>query len=303
MRNTELIMLVGIPGSGKSMVAERYAQQGCRVHSSDAVREMLYGKEEIQGKAHEVFSVLMRDLADDLQAGYSCVADATNLSRKRRIAMLSSLSGKTEKKTCVLVLADPDTCLERNGARQRTVPPERLHDMLCSFETPYYYEGWDRIETAFTGDPYVFPREKAASFPQDNPYHSLTLGAHLDAARDYCEAHGFSKAVQEAAWYHDVGKLYTKRFSSKRGDKTDYAHYYGHENYGAYLYLCEKGDLAVRAGTWEDVLHVANLINWHMRSMTSWRQNPSRREKDRKLMGESMYLELMQLYESDQASH
>lgn len=299
----EIIMLVGIPGSGKSTVAEQYAQKGYKVHSSDAIREQLYGKEDIQGKAPEVFQILLQNMRKDFRAGFSCVVDASNLRRRRRGSMLSALSRCVEKRTCILVLADPDECLKRNSLRQRVVPPSRVYDMLCSFETPFFYEGWDEINVVVTGNPYVFPREKAMEFLQDNPYHSLTLGTHLDASRDYCAVHGFSEAVQEAAWYHDIGKMYTKHFANKNGEPTETAHYYGHENYGAYLYLCEKAAHSVKDGTWTDTLYIANLINWHMQSINKWQQIPGSEMKDRILMGEHMYQEIMQLHSADVEAH
>ena len=64
--NMELIMLIGIPGSGKSTVAERYAEEGYRVHSSDAIRALLYGTEVIQGKASEVLQILMQNVGESL---------------------------------------------------------------------------------------------------------------------------------------------------------------------------------------------------------------------------------------------
>ncbi len=295
----ELVMLVGIPGSGKSTVSGEYEKRGFRVHSSDLIRREMYGMEEIQGKAKEVFAVLSQRVRNDLKAGKSCVIDATNLSRKRRTAMLSTLSNNAGRKTCVIVLASPSVCHERNKSRKRTVPEEVIYRMLCSFETPYYYEGWDAIEMVINGEPYVFPREKAAGLSQDNPHHTLTLGEHLDAARNYCMEHGFTEAVCEAAWYHDTGKLYTKRFMNTRGKPTETAHFYGHENYSAYLYLCE---MAGRKPS-EDVLYVANLINWHMRPLNSWQHSPSREEKDRKLMGESMHRDIMFLNQADRDAH
>lgn len=300
---TELVMLVGIPGSGKSSITEEYEKQGYRVHSSDKIRSELYGREEIQGKASEVFELIAQRVRKDLAEGRSCVIDATNLTRKRRRAMLSSLAKHAERKTCVIVLASPVVCMERNRARGRTVPAEAIYRMLCSFEAPYYYEGWDRIEMVYSGEPYVFPREEAAGLSQDNPHHTLTLGEHLDAARDYCLAHGFSETVCEAAWYHDVGKLYTKRFMNRRGEPTETAHFYGHENYSAYLYLCEKAGEMTDAGSSDDILYKANLINWHMKPLNSWQHSPTREEKDRKLVGEEMYRDIMLLNQADRDAH
>ena len=299
----ELVMLVGIPGSGKSTFSGKYEEQGYKIHSSDLIRRELYGDEEIQGKASEVFGLLEQRVRKDLRNGRSCVIDATNLSRKRRTAMLGSLAKHAARKTCMLVLATPSVCMERNKARNRTVPPEAINRMLRSFETPYYYEGWDTIEVSFGGEPYVFPREQAADFSQDNPHHTLTLGEHMDAARDYCIEHGFSEAVCEAAWYHDIGKLYTKRFENSRGEPTETAHFYGHENYSAYMYLCEKAGGSSPGGSIEDTLYIANLINWHMKPLNSWQHSPAREEKDRKLVGEAMYGDIMCLNQADRYAH
>jgi hypothetical protein len=153
------------------------------------------------------------------------------------------------------------------------------------------------------GKPFVFPREEAAGLSQDNPHHTLTLGDHLDAARDYCIEHGFPESVCEAAWYHDTGKLYTKRFMNSRGEPSETAHFYGHENYSAYLYLCEKAGEMTSAAAFEDMLYIANLINWHMRPLNVWDRNPAREEKDRSLMGGSMYRDLMLLNQADRAAH
>lgn len=299
----ELVMLVGIPGSGKSTFSGEYEERGYRIHSSDQIRREMYGSEEIQGKSSEVFELLGQRVRKDLAAGRSCVIDATNLSRKRRTAMLGSVAKYAGRKTCVIVLATPSVCMERNAARNRTVPPEAIYRMLCSFETPYYYEGWDTIKVSFGGEQYVFPREQAADFSQDNPHHTLTLGEHMDAARDYCVEHGFSEAVCEAAWYHDIGKLYTKRFTNYRGEPTETAHFYGHENYSAYMYLCEKAGGSSPEGSLEDTLYIANLINWHMRPLNSWQRSPSREEKDRKLVGEAMYGDIMRLNQADRYAH
>ena len=301
--STELVMLVGIPGCGKSSITKEYETHGYRVHSSDQIRNELYGSEEIQGKASEVFGLLTQRTRNDLKEGRSCVIDATNLSRKRRAAMLNSLANRANRKTCMIVLATPSVCMERNEVRSRTVPREVIYKMLCSFETPYYYEGWDDIQMILNGEPYVFPREQAADLSQDNPHHTLTLGGHLDAARDYCVEHGFSEAVCEAAWYHDIGKLYTKRFMNSKGEPTETAHYYGHENYSAYLYLCAMAGEMSSGKSSEDILYIANLINWHMKPLNSWQRSPAREEKDRKLVGEAMYRDIMHLNQADRDAH
>ena len=217
---------------------------------------------------------------------------------------MNTFSKYADKKTCLIVLASPEECLKRNGMRPRKVPENKIYDMLCSFETPYYYEGWDDIKAVHGADIYRFPREEAKKISQDNPYHTLTLGEHLDTCRDYCRSAGASARVQEAAWYHDIGKMYTKRFVNGKGEITETAHYYGHENYGAYLYLCEKAcSVNYSDASWEDTLYTANLINWHMRPLTTWQYSPAREKKDRQFMGKDMFEDLMQLHRADIKAH
>lgn len=47
---TDFIMLVGLPGSGKSTYAEELKREGYIIHSSDAIREELTGDIESCGK-------------------------------------------------------------------------------------------------------------------------------------------------------------------------------------------------------------------------------------------------------------
>ena len=45
----ELIMLVGLPGSGKSTYAAQYKVKGYHVHSSDDIREELFSDIIVEG--------------------------------------------------------------------------------------------------------------------------------------------------------------------------------------------------------------------------------------------------------------
>ena len=50
-------------------------------------------------------------------------------------------------------------------------------------------------------------------------------------------------------------------------------------------------------------LYIANLINWHMKPLNSWQHSPSREEKDRTLLGETMYRDIMLLNQADRYAH
>jgi hypothetical protein len=61
---------------------------------------------------------------------------------------------------------------------------------------------------------------------------------------------------------HDIGKPRCKSFVDRNGNITDVAHYFGHQNYGAYYSLIfDNGDFDISL---EDSLDNACLIQWHM---------------------------------------
>ncbi len=310
----EFVMFVGIPASGKSTEAAKYRERGYAVYSSDDVRaeieEKLATGQMIMPKNTDlnslVFDTIKRETIHSLQRGQSVVLDATNLGRKRRMNFRKSLYKINCIHTCVLFITAPQECMRRNALRvgYARVPEEAMYKMFCNFECPYYYEGWDRIIPKADTVPYAFDFAEAADFAQDNPHHTLTLGGHMDAAYRFAVTNGFSQAVQRAAKYHDVGKLYTKRFENRRGERTEIAHFYGHENYSAYLYLVEAccgKDLT--AEEFDGVLYEANLINCHMRPLIRWKNNPDLKAKDRQFFGEPFFTDLGNLNQCDRAAH
>jgi hypothetical protein len=104
----------------------------------------------------------------------------------------------------------------------------------------------------------------------DNHHHSRTLEMHCVAvASEVCDklknntvfSDYSKKMIIEAGFQHDLGKHKTKAFKDSKGNPSDEAHYYSHENVGAYLWL--SGD---KDGEWtkEAFLFIALLIQWHM---------------------------------------
>ena len=73
MTRPVLILLCGIPGSGKTTWAKNYISKNPDfVHlSSDAIRAELYGDENIQGNPVEVFTLMQKKAVESLNAGYN----------------------------------------------------------------------------------------------------------------------------------------------------------------------------------------------------------------------------------------
>ena len=248
-QQSEFVMFVGIPASGKSTMAREYAQKGYTVLSSDERRLIVQGEID-EGKfvlpdntnlTAFVFELLKKEAIALLKEGKSVVLDATNLGRRRRINLLHKIRRTGCKKTCVLFIVKPEECYRRNALREgyARVPDEAMYKMFCNFECPNYWEGWDEIVPIAQNERYEFDFSLIEGYSQDNPYHKLTLDGHINAAVAYAEQKGYGEIICRVLHHHDIGKYYTKRFENSRGEKTETAHFYGHENYSAYLYLVQ----------------------------------------------------------------
>ena len=71
MNRPSLILLVGIPGSGKTTYAEKYLEVfNNTIHlSSDKIRAELWGSETTQGDNNEVFSLMQSRAIEALNNG------------------------------------------------------------------------------------------------------------------------------------------------------------------------------------------------------------------------------------------
>lgn len=239
MTRPVLILLCGIPGSGKTTWAKNYISKNPDfVHlSSDAIRAELYGDENIQGNPVEVFTLMQNKAVESLNAGYNVVYDATSMTRKDRAGIIS-MCPKFTHIQCNIIWAPIETCIERDAARERTVGKEVIDKMLKKFQAPFYDEGIDEIKVIlpdnFDRKTYAFNCLEAMKIPHDNPHHTLNIHDHCyNAAFDYFNADKFELAL--AALLHDIGKPYVKSFTDNKGNPCEYAHYYQHQCVGAWM--------------------------------------------------------------------
>lgn len=309
---TEFIMFVGLPASGKSTYAEELKGRGYHIHSSDVIREELTGDVNAQDKNTDVFTVLHKRVKDDLGNGISCVYDATNMSMKRRKAFLDEIKKYGCRKKCVLFVIPVEVCKERNANRERKVPDEVFDKMIKQFNVPMRYEGWDEIEVVvdeeydYEGE-YVKLLQSAEYFKQDNKHHRYSLMKHMTESAYYFLNHFTDMPARRfvnlsvALYNHDIGKLITKTFINQKGEMTDEAHYYGHDHAGSYLFLCGFSKSLLE--NIDSTLYIASLINWHMRPYLGWKESEKARERDKKLIGDEMYQDIMILNECDRAAH
>ena len=243
MNRPTLILLVGVPGSGKTTYAEKYIEEHSNIihTSSDQIRAELWGNEATQGDNNEVFSLMQSRTIDALNNGLSVVYDATNITRKDR-SYIIALCPKFVKIECHIVWAPIETCIERDAARDRTVGKEVIDRMLKRFQAPYYDEGIHEIKVIrpdkFNFVTYLSKVYNDMKIPHDNPHHTLNVYEHCCEAQNYIQNNSSKDdagTVYIAADVHDAGKPYVKAFIDSKGNVCETAHYYQHQCVGAWL--------------------------------------------------------------------
>ena len=284
----KFIMLVGIPASGKDTWANEYVKKSPNtvIHSSDDIREELYGDAAIQSSPAQVFDLMRSRTFADLWSGKDVIYNATNIKYKDRKSILSQVKKIPNVLCyCKIFVAPVKVCKERNAKRDRVVPDFVYDRMLRSFQVPFYNEGFSEIEVIKTwdGNSIVYMEEilkKVKDFgDQKNPHHTLFLGEHCQKCGELAFEKGYNGI---AAALHDIGKIYTQSF-----DEKGIAHYYGHESWGAYLSLC----FAIPR-------YIAEIICYHMipydkNGKTVWRER----------LGEDLWKKIEELHECDMEAH
>lgn len=320
MWKSELVMLVGLPGSGKSYLAKQMKKDrgNCYVFSSDEIRAELNGSEDSQEKNEEVFTILHSRIKQCLKKHQdnptTVIYDACNINWKRRRSFLREIDKYDCDKTCVIVYASYKQCLENNRKRAenggRFVPEHVIERMYKNFFIPYYYEGWDHIliekhdygEEKPKLEELFYGENGLCEIPHNNHHHTLSIGNHCIACYlnlvDKIGKH-LSLELGTAALLHDIGKRFTKSYKNYKGETTEEAHYYQHHSVSAYDAINYLDDFASF-----QKLKTVMYIQWHMYPFF-WEieRNEKMQQKYRELWGEIIYKDVMLLHEADRLAH
>lgn len=295
----KLTMLIGVSGSGKSTFAKQLKDAGeiDLIISSDALRAELFGDENDQNHNNELFNELHNRIREALKEGKRVCYDATNLSSKRRIGFLKNLSDLDIVKECIVLIASFDLCAFSQLTRERQVPVDVIKKQIKQFKCPYWYEGWDDIRIILRDSISKNAYMSMNNMPHNNSHHELNIDEHMNKTFNICKFLTENKVLREAALYHDLGKFFCKEFDMLE-DGISEAHYYGHQNAGAYFYLNDLANL--NENGLEYCLEVALLIQYHMEPFLRNKKGLNRLEK---LLGYNLFFDLMQLHQCDKFAH
>lgn len=138
-----IIILVGLPGSGKSSYLERL---GITALSSDAIRLLLADDATDQSIHGRVFSTLRYLLRQRLAIGRPVnYVDATHLTPKERQPYIKIAQKVGSQIEALFFDAPLEVCLERNRSRARVVPEDALRLMAAKLVPPRLNEGFNRV--------------------------------------------------------------------------------------------------------------------------------------------------------------
>ena len=147
MKQKNLVLLAGIPGSGKSTWLRTHLGDGDAYVSRDEVRfSIISDDEDYFAHETEVFDKFVAEIEENLNKGLRVFADATHINWASRRKLLERIHDKDNIDIDVyMITASLETCLTRNAQRTgRALVPEstirRMYKQLTNPATdPFNY--------------------------------------------------------------------------------------------------------------------------------------------------------------------
>lgn len=138
--NSTIYYMIGIPGSGKSYVAEEKSKEfGIPVLSSDRLRQELTGNAgDVKTYSHqEIFKRLRAEADMRIENEEGFIWDATGIDARFRREDIERFKKKGARIVGLVMITPKEICKERNNNRERTVPEdiiERMNEQSMSAE-------------------------------------------------------------------------------------------------------------------------------------------------------------------------
>ena len=147
MGGKELIVLCGLPGSGKSTYAKKKWSNSHVIICADEFRKVYTGKDFDLSAEHMIHLMVSTTVEVLLKRSMPVVIDMTSLTTKSRLKWIDLARKCGAPVRCVWMDVATSVCLERNARRERKVPAHVIDGMASRFKPPSgpNNEGFDLI--------------------------------------------------------------------------------------------------------------------------------------------------------------
>lgn len=145
---SKLILMCGVPGSGKSTWIKNNKSETDLWISRDKIRfEKLKEGDDYFAFEDIVFEQFIEEIAWGLEMDKTVIADATHLNRKSRAKVLNEVAKFADEIEAIVMDVHLETALERNDNRtgRAFVPRGVIRRMFFQMEAPARDEGFDKI--------------------------------------------------------------------------------------------------------------------------------------------------------------
>ena len=135
MNKPSLIVMCGLPGSGKTTFAKRFAAvSGFQYIGVDDFYRLMNGDETRHVNKFEVWMTLFRAIHMAEQDGRNAILDTNAPTIVDRSQLLDWFPGFDA--TLIYIEADSRRCLQNNSMRRRVIPQEEMERFFKGFQPP-----------------------------------------------------------------------------------------------------------------------------------------------------------------------
>lgn len=145
------VMMVGLPGSGKSTLVGKFINPAIfdllstdlYIETMASIHGLTYN-EAFPKYIDDAQKAFNRQLQDSLDDGFNIVHDQTNLTMKKRKRILDQIPSSYYK-VCVWVSCPFSIAMERSNRPGKIIPEHVMKTMNDSLQEPKLIEGFDDV--------------------------------------------------------------------------------------------------------------------------------------------------------------
>lgn len=245
----KLYILIGVPGVGKSTIANKLKNKNTIHLSSDNIREeYIENIEDYQKHNAKVFEIMNNKTFELLKEGKNVIYDATNLSRKKRKNLYNQAKKHDTEVIAYCILKPLKTVLKQNNQRTdwKRVPENIIKEKYLSFNPPRINLDCDKILIDGHYQDFLYEIQETIDMPHYSPFHTETIREHIDMTIENAK----TNQLKEIAMFHDLGKSICRTDNRSKTEEAKlyreqnkiYHSFYNHANVSSMYYLAYIND-------------------------------------------------------------